>query len=60
VGPGVVVHGDGPGGAGGAGGELAFTGSRPEKTALISAGLLVVGCGCIFVSSRRRRGRRGS
>jgi hypothetical protein len=54
VGPDVAVHDVGGPGTGAA---LAFTGSRPERSAMISASLLVVGCGCLFLASRRRRDR---
>jgi hypothetical protein len=54
VGPDVAVH---DGGGPGTGAALAFTGSRPERSAMISASLLVVGCGCLFLASRRRRDR---
>jgi hypothetical protein len=55
VGPDVVVHVPGPSTPKA---SLAFTGARPERGALISAGLLVVGCACLFFASRRRGSHR--
>lgn len=48
VAPGVAI-------TGGPGGGLAFTGSGTTRGAVLAASLVLAGCACLFVASRRRR-----